>query len=130
MPRTTHQSSCDPFASSPSYGSRLAAQWRRDAASLGAYGASEQAQTLLKCASDVEAAEREHALETLTIENAAGISGFSYSSLQKKLASGELENVGAKGSPRVRRGDLPKKGARRHEVSIADAVLARRTSGQ
>lgn len=122
---------CDEPARTPlSYGSRLAGRWRQSAACLSDYGATEQAQSLLKCASELEATEREHALEALTIESAAAESGLSYSSLQKKLASGELENVGVKGSPRVRRGDLPNKGAQRRSVSIADVVLARRISGQ
>jgi len=117
-------------AARASFGSKLAERWRHDAARLTEYGATEHARLLLKCASELEATEREHGLETLTIESAATESGFSYSSLQKRLASGEIENVGTKGSPRVRRGDLPRKGTARRDVSIAEAVLARRAAGQ
>jgi hypothetical protein len=68
---------------------------------------------------------RERELHALTLEEAARESGYSYSSLQKKVASGGLTNVGTKGSPRVRRGELPRKGGAR-ESGIADSLLARR----
>ena len=51
-------------------------------------------------------------ISTSTLEQAAVESGYSYSALQKMVADGELMNVGKKGAPRIRRGDLPKKAAR------------------
>jgi hypothetical protein len=79
------------------------------------------------CAAQLESAAREHALEALTLDEARNESGYSYSALQKMVASGELENVGNKGSPRVRRGDLPRK-ARKEEPGIAAAIIERRRS--
>lgn len=108
-----------------SYGARLAATWREKAAELSKYGAGGQATLLAECAAQLETAEREHGFETLTIEAASIESGFSYSSLQQKLASGELENVGKKGSPRVQRCALPRKAGSAQPRSIADVVLAR-----
>ena len=76
---------------------------------MRAYGAPGHAEAIENCAAQIEAHIRERALEALSLEEAVAESGYSYSSIQKKLASGELPNVGNKGSPRVRRSDLPKK---------------------
>ena len=65
--------------------------------------------TLLSVADEIEERALSHALETLTLRDAAEESGYSYSAIQKMVASGELTNLGDKGSPRVRRGDLPRK---------------------
>src|SRR6266571_7269591 len=62
--------------------------------------------TLAQCRS-TEIGERE--LEALTLEQAERESGYSYSALQKMVATGRLRNVGAPHRPRVQRGDLPKK---------------------
>jgi len=111
-----------------SYAQSLAARWREKAESLSEYGASSQATALLKCAAELESAEREFNLEELTLEQASIESGFSYSSLQKRLAGGTLANAGAKGTPRVRRADLPRKRKPDVQRSIASLVLA--SSGQ
>ncbi len=87
----------------------LASRWRAEAATLRRRGAPEQAEALESCTEELEAALREHDLEALTLNEASHESGFSYSSLQKRVASGELRNVGNKHCPRVRRGDLPRK---------------------
>ncbi len=87
----------------------LASQWRDEADTLRRRGAEVQAVALESCADDLEAAHREQALEALTLNEASQESGYSYSALQKKVASGELPNMGTKNCPRVRRGDLPRK---------------------
>ena len=87
----------------------LIAQWRDDAETLRARGAPQQADALANCADELKAALREHDLEALTLNEASRESRYSYSSLQKRVASGELPNVGTKNCPRVRRGDLPRK---------------------
>ncbi len=87
----------------------LVAQWREEAAVLHRRGANAQAVVLEQCSEELEAALREHDLEALTLNEASQESGYSYSTLQKKVASGELPNVGSKNCPRVRRGDLPRK---------------------
>ncbi len=65
----------------------------------------------------------------LTLQQAADESGFSYGHMQRLVSEGELENVGAPGSPRVRRGDLPRKPCRPEngQAELADEILARRT---
>lgn len=107
----------------------LLARWRADAAVLRLRGAPGQADALESCAAELEAYEREKALEALTLEQAAGESGFSYSALEKMIRRGMLLNVGGKGSPRVRRGDLPKKPTRfsLQAVEIAEQVLSGRS---
>ena len=65
--------------------------------------------TLLSVADEIEERALAHALEELTLRDAAEESGYSYSAIQKMVANGELSNLGDKGSPRVRRGDLPRK---------------------
>ncbi len=87
----------------------LASQWRDEADTLRRRGAEVQAVALESCADELEAAHREQALEALTLNEASQESGYSYSALQKKVASGELPNMGTKNCPRVRRGDLPRK---------------------
>jgi hypothetical protein len=87
----------------------LATRWRAEAALLRRRGAELQAVTLESCAVELEAHEREQALEALTLERAAQESGYSYSALQKLVATGTLANVGRAHAPRVRRGDLPRK---------------------
>ena len=91
---------------------RLIGQWRCEAETLRKLGATAQAVLLESCVGELEAAQREQALEALTLNEATQESGYSYSTLQKKVASGELPNVGSKNCPRVRRGDLPRKAGR------------------
>jgi len=91
----------------------LPGRWRSEADGFRKLGANGQALTLELCASELEQAQREWTLQELTLEEAAAESGLSYSAIQKKLAAGKLPNAGKKGSPRVRRGDLPKKPSNR-----------------
>jgi hypothetical protein len=102
----------------------LCARWRETAQTLKRYGSTEAASALVECASELEAALREEELEALTLAEAVSESGMSYSSLQKRLASGELLNVGEKGSPRIRRVDLPRKGGS-GEAGIVDTLVKR-----
>lgn len=90
----------------------LPVKWRAEADAYKRDGVPGHAALLRRVAEELEAAWREHELEALTLEQAAEESGYSYSALQKKIASGELPNAGSKHRPRVRRRDLPKKGAR------------------
>src|SRR5882762_3625710 len=89
--------------------SRLTTRWRAEADVLHRRGADEQAVVLKSCAHELKEEGRLFSLEALTLEQAAESSGFSYSALQKMVRDGTLPNVGKKGAPRVRRGDLPKK---------------------
>ena len=98
----------------------LAARWRADVDLLRRRGAAAQADVLLGCADELEQQQREHALEALTLEQAAAESGYSYSALEKLVRGGQLANAGQKGAPRVRRGDLPRKPTHPAPVSNGD----------
>jgi hypothetical protein len=105
---------------------RLAVEWRQEAATFRRRGAVTLADAAESFAADLETRLREWKLEALTLEDAVKESGYSYSALQKKVASGEIENVGGKGSPRIRREELPRKGGRATtEPDLAGAILAR-----
>lgn len=114
---------------------RLAAQWRGEAESLRTRGMDREARMVESFADDLESEVREMEDETLTLEEAADESGLSYSSVQHKVAAGEIPNAGEKGSPRVRRGDLPRiaqrpqRGPELHDDDLADEVLLARRSG-
>lgn len=102
----------------------LAQRWRVEAALFRRRGLVAYAELTESFASDLEAAVREWDLGELTLEEAVNVSGYSYSALQKKVANGELENVGSKGSPRVRRGQLPRKCKRQNDATLAEAIIA------
>lgn len=80
---------------------------------------------------DLQALARAAAGEVLSLQEAAAVSGFSVDHLRHLVAKGRLENVGRKGAPRVRRGDLPKKTGRAARATVYDpdqdarALLAR-----
>ena len=46
-------------------------------------------------------------MERVTLREAADLSGLSYSTLQTLVAKGKIENVAEKGSPQLRRMDVP-----------------------
>lgn len=101
---------------------------------LRRYGATEAASTLEACADDLEGAWRVWQTEPMTLEEAAAESGYSYSTIQQKVAAGEIPNIGDKHRPRVRRADLPRKAVAARsclklvssEPDLAGAVLAER----
>jgi len=90
----------------------LPGRWRSEAERLRELGAESQAKALEWCAGELEQAHREWELEALTLSDAADECGYSYSTLQKKVADGDVENMGEKNHPRIRRCDLPKKPSR------------------
>jgi hypothetical protein len=100
-------------------------KWRADAASLRRYAASVHADIVEHLAAELQAVIREETAEELTLKSAASESGLTYSAIQKMVANGVLENLGSKGDPRVRRGDLPKKVAA-HRRGIASEVLVKK----
>ena len=110
----------------------LSASWRTEAELFRRRGMGESGRLMESVAEDLEARLREWELEALSLEAAAEESGYSYSSLQQKVAKGELPNAGGKGSPRVRRCDLPLKGGRSQprlepsNLDLADQVLLAR----
>jgi hypothetical protein len=110
----------------------LTTEWRAHAAALRRYGAESEACALEVCAAELEERLREWQTEPLTLETAADESGYSYSSLQQKVAAGEIRNAGDKGRPRLRRCDLPRKVPREKrslatgEPDLAGEVLLER----
>ncbi len=82
----------------------LAARWRKEATLLRRWGAETHSTVLECCTSELEAALRESELEAVTLREAAKESGFSYSTIQKKVASGELAERGQQApSPSMQR---------------------------
>ncbi len=88
----------------------LARRWRDEAAHLRHRGMDREAHLIESFANDYEETLQEWHVEALTLEVAADESGFKYSTLQQRLASGDLPNAGEKGAPRIRRCDLPDRG--------------------
>jgi excisionase family DNA binding protein len=87
----------------------LAAAWREQAARYEADG-QPGAALLRRVAGELEAAVRALAIEALTLREAAAELGLSYSTVQRKVATGELPNAGTTHRPRVRRCDLRRRG--------------------
>ncbi len=114
----------------------LASEWRETAKNLLRFGANEQALTLQRCADDLEEWWRIWQTEPLTLEEAAEESGYSYSSLQKKVALGGIPNIGKAGAPRVQRQFLPRKAPKPRfelesgEPDLAGEILLSRLSGE
>ncbi len=87
----------------------LTDHWRKQAATLRAFKAEPQAAVLEKAAAELDDALRTQRDEPLTLPAAALECGYSAEHLGRLIRTGTLDNVGRKGSPRVRRGDLPRK---------------------
>lgn len=111
----------------------LAETWREEAALFRQRGLDGHARVAESYAADLEERLRQWRLEALTLEEATAESGYSYSALQKRVASGDLPNAGEKGSPRIRRCDLPQKGGspclEADEPDISGEILTRRSAG-
>jgi hypothetical protein len=108
----------------------LAAVWRERATLLRQHGALASATTLETVAAELEASLRAAADTALTLTDAARESGFSADHIRHLVSSGAIPNAGRKGSPRIRRQDIPvKPGTRRDATydaySDATAVRAR-----
>ena len=117
---------------SPSWVERFAAELREDAERRRALWPDDPlAAALPELARRLEERARDYQLETLSLEAAAEESGYSYSHLQRMVAEGAIENVGAPGSPRIRRSSLPHKAGQGLRLGaepgdLADMILARR----
>ncbi|MHB1863402.1 MAG: hypothetical protein ACYCVL_10570 [Gemmatimonadaceae bacterium] len=84
---------------------------RRD--EFASYGALVPADKLLdRVIEELEDVLRGADEEPLTLEQAANESGYSADHLRKCVADGTVPNAGAKGRPRIRRADLPRKPGR------------------
>ena len=91
----------------------LVQRWTAEAVSLERWGDERGATILRQCATELDAAARAHDDEALTIAAASAASGYSRDHLRALVSSGEIPNAGRKGSPRIRRRDLPVKPGQR-----------------
>lgn len=87
----------------------LAETWKDEADLLRRRGAPRQADALESAAEELDGRLDAWKLEAVTLEEASEIGGYSYSHLQHLVADGEIENVGEKGAPRIRRSEVPVK---------------------
>jgi hypothetical protein len=87
----------------------LPAVWRSKAAELRDFGAFVQAALLERVAGELESALRDEADAALTLAEAAAESGYSDRRLRELIAEGAIPNAGARGRPRIRRVDLPRR---------------------
>lgn len=75
---------------------------------------------------DLHAVLRQEASEALTIGQAAARSGYSSDHIGRMLRTGALENVGKRGRPRVRAGDLPSKARKDLQLGTTNAQISGR----
>ena len=85
----------------------LSREWRADSEVLKRHGYDAEARRLLSRADELDDAIRARLDELLTIREASAWSGVSYSTIESRIRAGTLPNAGRKGSPRIRRRDLP-----------------------
>ena len=101
----------------------LVEEFRRHAAYNDVYGSLDAARIWRKAAEAVDIYFSQTDLEVLTLQEASTASGFSVSQLSRLVEQGQLDNAGRKGAPRLRRGDLPRKPAKRpHHTGEPDLV--------
>lgn len=100
----------------------LVENWREKAESFRAYEADQLAAACERHADQLEAAAAARRLDTVTLEEASRIGGYSYSHLQHLVAEETIPNVGSKGSPRIRRGNVPVKPGHGHSSDDCSRV--------
>lgn len=87
----------------------LSEGWRRRARTLRRYGGEASAMALERCAAELDAALRREEDTTLTLTEAAGVSGYSAAHLGRLVRRGTIPNAGRPGAPRIALRDLPRK---------------------
>ena len=87
----------------------LAASWEADAEVLGRRGDARGPALLRQCAAELREAVRADQNQELTLAEAALESGYSEDYLRHEVAADRIPNAGRKGSPRIRRADLPRR---------------------
>src|SRR2546427_6900031 len=87
----------------------LIAAWQQRADYLHQFGDPTSARLWMLAAVELERALEAFGAETLTLDAAAQVSGYSPDYIRKQIAAGALPNAGRKNAPRVRRGDLKAK---------------------
>jgi hypothetical protein len=91
--------------------------WREQASKLRSWGADAQATVLERVAGELEAAFARQDDETVTLMEAARVSGYSPDHVGRLVRRGAINNAGRKNAPRVRLGDLPRKSGVLPELS-------------
>jgi hypothetical protein len=87
---------------------QLIVAWRARAAELAPF-APAAATAFERAADELAAALRDRDDRTLTLRQAATLSGYSADHLGRLIRAGKLRNVGRPHAPRVQPGDLPRK---------------------
>ena len=95
----------------PPLPTELPSQWREAANEIRVHNAGSAAAFEL-CAVQLEEGLKTAENDVLTLADAARESGYHADSLRHMVASGQLPNAGKRGSPRIRRGDLPRRAPR------------------
>jgi len=76
---------------------------------------------------DLRTLREAESLGVVSLQEAHLIGGYAIDSLQRMVASGQIENVGRKGKPRIRRADVPvKPGYSLRGIDAADQLSPRR----
>ncbi len=106
----------------------LARKWREEALVLEERYLDSRAAELFRLhARELEEAVQDAEEEVLTIAEAAATSGYSVDHIRHQVAAGKITNMGVKGAPRVRRGDLPLKPGPRERATARDAAATARS---
>jgi hypothetical protein len=101
--------------------------WVARADALAQYAAPEVCRAFRQAATELEIELREAHGEAVTLKEASLAGGYSIDHLQRLVASGQLENVGRKNRPRIRRADVPTKpGHGLRDAAEADQFSTRR----
>ena len=87
----------------------LPALWRQRADTLRTYGDPNSARLWEIAAQELEQAWGVFGDETLSLAEAARVSGYSPDHLGHLVKDGKIPNAGRSGAPRIRRSDLPQK---------------------
>lgn len=85
----------------------LPARWRERAQFLSDFGDANSARLWQTAAAELDEALRTLGEETLTLVEAAAVSGYTADHLGSLVRKGKIPSYGQKNAPRVRRSDLP-----------------------
>ena len=89
--------------------SRLPQTWRERAAQLEQFGDPNSARLWLLAAAELERALTSVADESLSLIEAANLSGYTADYLGYLVKQKKIRNVGRPNAPRIRRADVPQK---------------------
>ena len=89
----------------------LLTTWRERVAFLEQFGDPNSARLWLLAAAELERALASVAEQTLSLVEAARVSGYTSDYLGALIRHGTIPNAGRPGAPRIRRADLPEKKA-------------------